>query len=403
MKSKIRYILYFFSMIAGWPAVFCFMGWLPDYKINYIVLLLLSVIVAFLNFKKKLPSQIVVISIIQLITFLLYYVIFNDSSYITRCLYLVTTMLLLSIQMQQDKTEYVNTNVCWLTLQSVMAGGGFILVLLNLLPAISTFVEFDGHIGTFYGLFTVNAVYDGKLRVAGFFDEPGAFAFWGIVALLFNKLFIDNKVIEKALILGLISTLSMAYFIQLAAYFILFYHHKMSYLVKYIVLFIGVLLIISSISPEFNEAIFGRFKINVETGHLNGDNRTELAKTCIAIWKTSPLLGVGAENLIKASDSIGFVGANPFTFFATDGLIGQIVLWLPLFYLCYLGKNRKKYIFAAIVLFWGYIQRPYDPTQLLYSTTIYMMILEAYREVYLYPGINRSGMQSNKFLPLIKW
>ena len=33
---KFRYLLYFFSLIAGWPCVFYLIGWLPHYTFNYL-------------------------------------------------------------------------------------------------------------------------------------------------------------------------------------------------------------------------------------------------------------------------------------------------------------------------------------------------------------------------------
>ena len=56
-------------------------------------------------------------------------------------------------------------------------------------------------------------------RVNGFFDEPGAFAFWGMFALLFNKLMFDNKKLEIIIMVSLLFTFSAAYFVLLPIYF----------------------------------------------------------------------------------------------------------------------------------------------------------------------------------------
>ena len=400
---KWRYFLYLFAMVAGWPCVFSFMGWLPDWKMNYMALAVVSVITALSAGGKSVPGAIKTLVVIQLLTFLLYYVINNDSSYITRIVLLITAFALVSIQMQRPKTEFIDTNVSFLTIQALMGAVGFVLFFAGVLPVISTFIEFDGHKGLFYGLFTTTVSTDGLVRVAGFFDEPGAFAFWGVVALLFNKLFVDNKKVEIALIVGLVSTLSMAFFIQMAMYFLLFYRKRRSNMFVYGIMFLMLLLVIASISPELNDAIFGRFQVNEETGRLEGDNRTAHSLVCLAIWQSSPLMGVGGNNMIAIADRMGeFVGANPFVFLAMDGIIGQIVLWLPLFYVFVLGKYRKEYRYTALILFLGFMQRPYDPTQLWYHLTIYMLLLEAYREIHLYPGMNRSDIQYTNFIPFTK-
>ena len=93
----------------------------------------------------------------------------------------------------------------------------------------------------------------------------------------------------------------------------------------YGIMFLMLLLVIASISPELNDAIFGRFQVNEETGRLEGDNRTAHSLVCLAIWQSSPLMGVGGNNMIAIADRMGeFVGANPFVFLAMDGIIGQI-------------------------------------------------------------------------------
>ena len=400
---KWRYFLYLFAMVAGWPCVFCFMGWLPSWKTNYMILAVLSVLTAIFAGGKSVPMAIKTLVFVQLLTFVLYFFIHSDSSYITRCAYLVTAYSLLVIQMRRPQTEFVDTNVSFLTIQALMGGVGFVLVMAGVLPVLSTFQEFDGHIGQFYGLFTTTVSTDGMVRVAGFFDEPGAFAFWGIMALLFNKLFIDNKKVELALIVGLVSTLSMAYFIQIAMYAFFFYRNRILKMFGYSLLFIVLLLIIASVSPELDNAIFGRFQIDAETGQMSGDNRTSHALSCLAIWKTAPIFGVGANNSIAIGQAMGeFIGANPLVFFAMDGIIGQIILWLPVFYLFSLGKFRRKYRYAAIILFVGFMQRPYDPTQMWYNVTMYMLLLEAYREIHMYPGRCRSNIQYTNFIPFTK-
>ena len=141
----------------------------------------------------------------------------------------------------------------------------FLLVLFGLLSPISNFVQMDGRPGYFYGLFTTNAVFDDFSRNAGFYDEPGALAFWGIFALLLNKLYINNRKIEYLLLFGLISTLSMAYFIQIAVYIFFFYYKQLNKILLPTFFFIIILLGLASNSEFLDIAIFGRFEINDQT------------------------------------------------------------------------------------------------------------------------------------------
>ena len=240
----------------------------------------------------------------------------------------------------------------------------------------------DGRTGTFYGLFTTNAVFDGFIRNAGFFDEPGSLAGWGILALLLNKLFINNKKIEFLLLFGLISTLSMAYFIQVTAYLYFFYKKQRKRILLPVILFILILIGISSFNEGISNEIFGRFTINQKTGFLNGDNRLDLLEKCWRIFTTSPIIGKGATNLVtNITNTEGFLGANFFLNWASDGIIGVVVTYIPLMFLLKLGQSKKEYTYASIIIFIGFLQRPYTDSILLYPLILFTLILFAYLDV----------------------
>lgn len=385
-KITYRHLLYFFALNVMWPSVFSFMGWLPDFKIGATILAAICSFFVLSNIRGAIPNPLGYVILIQLCSFVLFFVIHSDTSYLTRCFYLIVATMLLMIQARKSKMEFVDTYVGWLTIQAIMGAIGFILVYLGLLHSFSTFREFDGHLGQYYGLFTTTVDIEsaGVLRVAGFFDEPGAFAFWGIIALLFNKLFIDNKRIEILLVIGLVSTLSMAYFIQLALYAYFFYRKNIGRMLTRTLLFLTILLFVASINSKLNDSIFGRFQYDTKKGRLKGDNRSDIAEYCLNIWSTSPFIGVGGRNLISISQKEKrFAGANPFVFLATDGVIGQLILWLPLLCLINLRKRNPQFMYAGIIIFVGFFQRPYDPTQLMYPLVLLSMYMEGYRRSYI--------------------
>ena len=261
---KYKYLLYFFALLAGWPCVFYLMGWLPDYSVNYVILFILAVATAlFKNGFGRVPKRILIILSIQIFCWLFYGLFYNDTSYFTRIFLLITTFSILGIQLSyRDKFEFIRTYNFWLVFQCVSGTIGFLLVLSGLLSPISQFIEMDGRPGYFYGLFTTNAVFGSFVRNAGFYDEPGALACWGVFALLLNKLYVDNKKIEYLLIFGLISTLSLAYFIQLAAYSYLFYKNQRKKILLPLILFIIILKGIASFNEGLDNATFGRFNLN---------------------------------------------------------------------------------------------------------------------------------------------
>ena len=378
-----RYFLYFFAFIAGWPCVFFLMNWLPHYTINYSLLFVFSAFFIVSKNKYRLPSPIVYLLLLQITVWGIYSLIHGlDTSYFTRILLLCITYMFLEMQLSGERLGFVKTYNLWLVFQAIAGSIGFILVFVGILQPIFEFHELDMRPGYFFGLFTTNTYLGGLVRNAGFYDEPGALAFWGMYALIINKLFVNNKKIEILLIFGLISTLSLAYFIQIAMYVFFFYKKKCSKLLSYIAIFLFVLILISSFNERMETAIFGRMKYNEETGTLAGDNRSKITKVCWDIFKTSPIVGQGTRHLIEISkERRVFVGANPNLTLACDGLIGQIIVWSPFFLLFRLRRYDKKYGWVFWILIVGFLQRPYDGTQLLYPLMSFTIVLHAYMQV----------------------
>ena len=375
-----RYCLYFFAFIAGWPCVFFLMGWLPHYTINYLLLFVSAIFFVVIKNKFRLPSPIIFLLVLQITVWGIYSVIHGfDTSYFTRILLLCITYLFLEMQLSDERLGFVKTYNSWIVFQTIAGSIGIILVLVGILQPIFQFRELDMRPGYFFGLFTTNTYFDGLIRNAGFYDEPGALALWGMYALIINKLFVDNKKMEILLIFGLISTLSLAYFIQIAMYVFFFYKEKRSKLLPYIAVFLLILILISSFNERMESAIFGRMEYNEETGTFTGDNRSKMTKVCWDIFKTSPIVGQGARHLIEISkERRVFVGANPNFTLACDGLIGQIIVWSPFFLLFRLKRYDKKYGWVFWILIVGFLQRPYDGTQLLYPLMSFTIVMQAY-------------------------
>ena len=375
-----KYYLYFFSLIAGWPCVFYLIGWLPHYTINYIILFICAFIYAFSHESLEIPRPIAILIGAQCLFWVIYFVIHGfDTSYFTRIFMLSVTWILLAIQNRHSRLDFIQVYNFWMVFQVIAGTIGFILVLMGILHPILEFREMDMRTGYFFGLFTTNTYEEGLIRNAGFFDEPGALAFWGMISLLLNKLYINNRKVEIILIFGLISTLSMAYFIQIVVYIWFFYKEKRLKIIFPILLFILILKGLASFSERFDQAIFGRFDYNEETGTLAGDNRSDLMKVCWDIFKTSPIIGQGGQHLIDISFQRNvFVGANAYFTLACDGIVGQLIIWSPFFFLYSLRRYDKRYGWAFWILIIGFMQRPYDCTQLLYPLVSFSFVMQAY-------------------------
>ena len=289
-------------------------------------------------------------------------------------------MMIVSFQKQRVGIGFVKMFIGWHVVQVVLSVVGFVLVIAGVLHPFFEFREMDGRMGYFFGLFATNTWTDGFLRPAGFYDEPGALAFWGFMALLMNKLFLDNKRIEKILSFGLIVTFSIAFFIQIVMYVALFYKSQRKKAITVIVSLFIIIKLVGMISPAFEQAIFGRFKYNTKSGTFAGDNRSHLAEFCTTLWKESPIIGKGTTGIIEEGTKRQmFVGANPMMPFASDGVLGVFFSWLPLMYIFFaLGARDPRYRYASIIIFTSFLQRPYTETQILYPIVMYTIALHGY-------------------------
>lgn len=380
-----RRLLYFFSFVAGWPCVFYLMGWLPHYIINYVLLLVLSAAYVVLRKCEQLDKTIENILFIQILGWTFFSLIHFDSSYITRIFILLITFAILRIQQSDDDVlSFCKMYNGWLVLQVISGTIGVLLVLSGILHPIFKFIEMDGRPGYFFGFFATNAYLGGLVRNAGFYDEPGALAFWGMYALLINKLIIKNKKTEILLIIGLISTMSIAYFIQLTGYLLVFYRKQSWKMILIIILIILSLKVITSYNEAMDQAFWGRMQYNESTGTIAGDNRSVLMKRCWGIFCDHPVIGMGARELVSptVASKYGFVGANFFFNWAADGIVGGIITYIPLIYLFVLGGQDKRMYGVGLIMLIGFLQRPYDNTQILYPLMTYTLLSQAYKSIF---------------------
>lgn len=368
--------LLFFSLIAAWPCVFYLMGYLPNYKYNIIGLFVSCVLYLFINQKKivPIPRPLITIIMVQLATWSIYIIIHRDVSYITRIVFTLTSTLILIIDSQNKQAFLIRIFIYWVTIQCFFSAIAFLLCFGDLLQPISTFEEMDGRVGYNFGICTSNVYIGQFIRPSGFFDEPGALACWGIHALVLNKLFLNKKKIEYCLLICLISTLSLAFFIQSFLYIILFYRKHFKYIFFITFAFVALLSALIAQDPVLEKNTIGRLQYDKKEGTFSGDNRSDYRSNAQKVFHSSPIIGVGASNLVNNYEDIN---SNEYTFLASDGLIGVFITWIPYVFLFKLGRKRKELRYAVIVLFVGLFQRPFDFNQILYTLIIYSLIKQS--------------------------
>lgn len=359
--SNTVYIAIFFILLSSYPYIFFLFIPLPPIGILLLIDLFLMGGLVFIKRRfKVLPTAFNACFIIQALCWLFYYVWHHDSSYLVRILLLCITYLSI-LSLYNIPTGTLKFAKKYNQFIMIMAIGGtiaFFLVLTSLLEPIFSFAAQDGRFVHCFGLTCTNQYLANVIRYAGYFDEPGAMAYWGVFALSFNLLFIKNKSYTKVLTICLLFTLSLAYYVQLVFFFLFFYIKSAK---QVIVLLLTVFIISNGIFYSMGEDsvlykyTFSRIEFNDDLGSLEGDNRSSLAVKAKTQFLKAPILGIGATKM----EEMEYMADNPYEILAKDGIIGMFITYLPLIIILY--YKRKEFPFVAIVfiLSLGYMQRPF--------------------------------------------
>lgn len=213
-----------------------------------------------------------------------------------------------------------------------------------------------------------------SLRYSGFFDEPGAMAYWGIYALVINRLFVKEKWIEIPLMVCLLFTFSAGYYIQIILYIILFSlakKHLGSGMLMCGLFAIFIFIIESTKDSNLGfiyDMTIGRLDTMFNTQDISLDNRSESTELAYKEFLSNPIFGT--KNLDQN------IGNNIFEPLALNGLVGTSFILFPFIWILVSSIKNKDYdtTKAMIVLFAGFTHRPFH-NNLLYYFILYSIIV----------------------------
>ena len=369
---------------------FTFFLAIPNHPYKYLAALAFSLfLIQLLRINKiKLGNKIIYIVIfLQLFFTIISYYYFNYwSIYINLSIHFILVGLAyVALQNIFDKYKVIKSYIIILAFMGVLGSIAFMLGITGFLKPYSTHQNIDTRTAyNFILTFSNSVLFVGDkyiIRFAGFFDEPGTFAFYTTMALMLNKLTFNNKKWELVLVITGLFTVSMAYYITLILYYLLFYlKNKKGIIIPVVRNVFIILLIVSSItainflsneSPVFSQIkriTIDRFRIAEDNPDriLRGDNRSKLAKLALEAFYDAPFMGHGInyENNPDSSYYRRWFGANIFMPLGSFGIIGVAFLYLHVFYLLYVmvfkaGRYNSDYTKVFIIIFLNYLQRPH--------------------------------------------
>lgn len=370
----LKMVIVLAMLLSCYPFVFNVMlGLGSESTIMVAFLLILFVLYISSKHSIEIPYFWKVCFLLQGMTWLLYSLIHSDSSYLTRIFMMFLTALSLQVLIRDRNLFCFAKNYNWIiTIMAIAGVPIFFLFALGLTQPLQLYTNIDGRQFAYFGLTCSNAFTAGICRVAGFFDEPGAFAFWGIYALILNKIYFNNRKLEILLMISLLSTLSAAYFVQLILYIVLFYASKAKNFIP-VAIILGVVVFGTYKYLGENEQLAYLTTERFEGGQIRSA-RVDMTKQTQKVFAESPIVGIGAKKFLE----IGYFDDNPYEIPAKDGIIGFIVTYLPLIYVTikYSRKDRNI-LWAGLILFVGYMQRPFH-INVLHFFMLYLFVLLAY-------------------------
>jgi|GEM_PF-2829472 len=322
--------------------------------------MLLLVIPIFLNLKKiQLSSNIAYIFLIQVILSIIYLIIHKDDGYLNFCFQIIFPFIIyLYINSFLKNREFQSSLLTVMATMGVLSILTFLLCLIITLPFYATFENPDGRTAYNFIISFTNVVFDiGFVRIirpAGFFDEPGTLAFYLIATLLINDLTFNNKVVRIIFIVAGVFTLSLAFYLIMLFYTILYLDRRLIKRGFFMGVFIisAFLILYSKLAIEQQEIInsytIGRLQDLVSPDasedYFKADNRTDLIDNSIEAIKDSPLIGQGISYASKEGGKFNgtFMGANLLGIFGVHGIIGGLIFSLHVFYyiiICFRKRN----------------------------------------------------------------
>lgn len=370
------------SILCTYPFVFNLI--LPLPSITLIMLFSFFVFILLRMAKKvRLYTPLLSIVIVQIFGTILSMLVVGDIGYYKQILYIVWGLIAISFISQigfRSFLYYYNRLIL------VVAILGMLSFMLSMVAGPKIFLEFnqmDGREGWLIYFTFTNTQAGNIIRYAGLFDEPGAMAFWGVLALLTNKIYVKDVKIEIPLIISLLFTFSLAYIIQLSLYLFFFYIQKGSLKLKLLTLttvIFSLFLFLTFVDKDslIYQLTLGRLGIGTSVNFLEGNNRNVMMDVAKKMFISSPFFGIGTTAFYAAE----YAADNPYETLAKDGIIGTVFLYLPLIRSLSFARKNKEVLFVVFILFVGYLQRPFH-INILHYIMIYLVLISSSQTLFV--------------------
>lgn len=349
MKKRLSLITIWLSLSSTAPFIFYSWPGHPYKVLTAICLLIMSVVV--LNKQHVIIDKGVLISALILMVFFIIEGL-RANSYEGYTYLLQIAAFVISYLFIKNTVGFRSFSKSYLLLIILMGIGGtltfFIHYIWGLNPIFSVDYSATGR-SFFMGLTSTNSMYVGSggfIRYSGFFDEPGSYALYASFGLIINKLSYDLKKVEIALSILPLFTLSLAFFVFIVLYHILFnLKGKFIFTFIFFTLILGLSFVYLKSNPEsiLYEQTIGRFEADNSKG-FKGNNRALSQAKSKELFLSNILFGNGLNTQSSA---------NLYAVLAKHGIIGSLFYYTFLIYFIFnlfKYKSSKMFCFKVLLL-----------------------------------------------------
>ena len=390
-KAALIFLFVFIIVICFYPYEFqsCYPKVFPQEGPLLQIVCTLATLIVFTISKRyaNLPTKIWPLLIIQLLGFSLCFIVQGQPQVIIVQMIIMTLviMVLALINATIGLVTFFKYYNRWIMIMAILGTVGWALsIFAGFQPfyAVPDRIDSNREIYNYFLTFSVHDSYNTAMRYSGFFDEPGAMANWGLFALIINKLFVNDKKIELPLIICLIFTFSMGFYVQLLLYYFFFYFKKSNLKQGIVVILatVAVLYFLSTLresqgvnrTNSIYEMTIGRFTNMFQEGRekksiVAVDDRRELAQIAKQEFLDNPLFGTSKPI---------YLGDNIYEPLAMYGLVGTFFIYFPIIWLLVYAYKRgdKSMVNATFIIIIGFLHRPYH-RNLLWNLILYGIII----------------------------
>jgi len=354
-KKNFSFFLLWLVLTSSAPFIFYLWPFHPHKILIFTGLVIFILMITKIPKLSKFDVGLLGVIFIQILYLTFCLVYRNDSSYINIVIQLVS--LVITIQFILDHIGFSAFVKSYINIILIMGIGGvitfFVHYFVGIHPIFSVYYT-DLKATHFLGLTSTNVFIDGDfrfMRFAGFFDEPGRYALFSILAIILNKVYFNNRRVELLLILVTIFSFSFAGYVNLIVYYLFFMLKKSNlkyFIVSLLIVFAAVFYLNTSNNPSLKlvkKYTIERFALD-DSGQLSNNNRTEHEEYNKIIFQKYPLLGsTKKENKVR--------GSNLYAIIAEHGVIGSFFYYLFLVYMIIISlklDRRIRFILIKIIM-----------------------------------------------------